>query len=206
LLHFVHNDVAVLLFLLFVINSPLTAQISPYNHPELKWLTIESKHAIVHFHEGGERTAREVAGIADLVYEPITSLYDYEPDGKINWIIRDHDDYSNGAAYYYDEKIEIWATPLDFELRGQHHWLYNVVTHEFTHMIQLGASRKGPRWMPQVYFQGFGYEPERRPDVLYGYPNAIASWPVIGTVIPMWFAEGTAQWPSGHDHAHPNPV
>ncbi|MCF7811709.1 hypothetical protein K9N50_12045, partial [bacterium] len=130
----------------------------------------------------------------DKIYKPITELYCYEPDSKVQWIVRDHDDYSNGASYYYDQKIEIWATALDYELRGQHPWLYNVVTHEFTHMVQLGASRKGPRWMPQVYLQYFGYEREKRPDVLYGYPNQIASWPIAGTVVPMWFAEGTAQF------------
>jgi len=145
--------VLIIIALLFVIAADGKAQQTPYNHPELKWMTIESERAVVHFHEGAERTAREVAGIADLIYEPITNLYDYEPDAKVHWIIRDHDDYSNGASYYYDQKIEIWASPLDFELRGQHHWLYNVVTHEFTHMIQLGASRKAPRWLPRSIFR-----------------------------------------------------
>ena len=28
------------------------------------------------------------------------------------------DDISNGAAYFYDNKIIIWTSPLDFELRG----------------------------------------------------------------------------------------
>jgi len=56
--------------------------------------------------------------------------------------------------------------------------------------------------MPGFYLQFIGYEPEKRPDVLYGYPNRIASWPVATTVIPMWFAEGTAQFQTrglGHD-------
>jgi len=178
------------------------AQFEQFNHPELKWQTIETEHYSVHFHEGAERTARILAGIAEEIYRPITELYDYKPDGKVHWIVRDHDDYSNGGTYYYDNKIVVWATPLDFELRGTHHWLYDVVTHEFTHLVQLGASRKGPRWLPGVYFQFIGYEDERRPDVLYGYPNRIGSWPVTGTVVPMWFAEGTAQFQTrglGHD-------
>lgn len=197
-----NTRIILILFILFFVSAlRVQAQRTEYNHPELIWRTIESEHAIVHFHDGAERVAREIAGIADHIYDPITRLYDYEPDAKVQWIVRDHDDYSNGATYYYDQKIEIWATALDFELRGQHHWLYNVVTHEFTHMIQLGASRKGPRWMPQLYFQYFGYEKNERQDVLYGYPNRIASFPIIGTVVPMWFAEGTAQFQlSGLDY------
>jgi len=172
------------------------AQFTVYNHPELKWQSIETKHFVAHFHQGTEYTARTVLGIGEQIYESVTSLYDYEPDGKVHFVIRDHDDYSNGGAWYYDNKIEIWAKPLDFELRGTHHWLYDVVTHEFTHIIQLGASRTGPRWMPGIYFQYIDYEPEKRPDVLYGYPNRIMSWPIAGTTVPMWFAEGTAQYQS----------
>lgn len=165
-----------------------------YNHPELHWYTISTEHCEVHFHDGTERTAREVARVLEEVYEPITSLYQYEPDGKVHFIIRDHDDNSNGAAYYYDQKVEIWAPALDFELRGTHDWIANVVTHEFSHIVSLGAARKFSRRLPAFYFQWIGYEKERRPDVIYGYPNVIVSYPFAGTVVPMWFAEGMAQY------------
>ncbi len=188
------NAIWLTVLLLMACSLPSFAQFNQHNHPELEWKTIETEHFSVHFHQGSERTARTIAAISETVYEPITSLYDYEPDTKVHWIVRDHDDYANGATYYYDNKIEIWATPLDFELRGTHHWLYDVISHEFTHMIQLGAARKAPRWLPGVYFQFIDYEPEKRPDVLYGYPHQIISWPTVGTVIPMWFAEGTAQY------------
>ena len=39
-----------------------------------------------------------------------------------------------------------------------------------------------------------GYKAERRPDVLYGYPNIIISTPYSGYVVPAWFAEGVAQY------------
>jgi len=171
----------------------LSAQPVEYNHPELEWLTIETDHFQVHYHKGAERTAALVAKIAEEIYLPITSLYLYEPDGKIHFIIRDHDDYSNGGAYYYDNKIEIWATPMDFVLRGSHNWLRNVVTHEFTHIISLGAARKLPRSIPAFYFQYIEYEPEKNPYVIYGFPNRIVSYPLAMTIIPNWLAEGVAQ-------------
>jgi Tol biopolymer transport system component len=148
----------------------------------------------VHFHDGAERTAKVVAKVAEEVYKPITSLYQYQPKGKYHFIIRDHDDYSNGAAFFYDNKIEIWATALDFELRGDHNWLRNVVTHEFTHMIQLQSARKIIQRIPALYFQAIGYEEDRRVDVLHGGPNVIASYPIAMTVMPGWFAEGVAQF------------
>ncbi|MFQ5628072.1 MAG: TolB family protein, partial [bacterium] len=160
----------------------------------MQWYTIETGHFLVHFHEGAERSAKVTAKVAEEVFEPVTALYDYKPDGKIQFVIRDHDDFSNGAAYYYDNKITIWASSLDFELRGSHNWLRNVVTHEFTHIIQLQAARKFSRKVPAFYLQGIGYEDETRAEDLYGFPNSIVSYPIALTVMPSWFAEGVAQF------------
>ena len=178
--------------LLFSLLTYLTAQ-SWYHHPELDWYTIETDHFIVHYHDDTRRSAQEAAVVAERIYGPLTELYQYEPDSKTHLIIQDTDDYSNGGAYYYDNKILLWAMPLDFDLRGSHRWMQNVLTHEFTHIIQLGASMKYPRSIPAAYLQILNYEDEARDDVLYGYPNTIVSYPMPGTVIPMWFAEGTAQ-------------
>lgn len=164
-----------------------------FNHPELKWRTTETEHFFIHFHQEEERTASIVGKIAEEIYLPVTALYRYVPDGKIHFIVRDHEDNSNGAAFYYDNKVEIWASSMDFVLRGSHNWLRNVVTHEFVHMISLGAARKMPRQIPAVYLQWIGYEKETRTDVIHGYPNTLVSFPIAGTVVPMWFAEGMTQ-------------
>lgn len=163
-------------------------------HPELEWKTIETDHFLIHYHDGAERTGKVVAKIAEDVYEPITSLYNHKPDQKVSFIIKDYDDYSNGAAYFYDNKVEIWAPSMDFDFRGTHNWLRNVITHEYTHIVQIQTSMKFGRRMPGFYLQWLGYESERRPDVLYGYPNVIVSYPISGFVIPAWFAEGVAQY------------
>lgn len=181
------------LVFIFAMIGISSAQPEAYNHPELNWKTIETAHFFVHFHDGAERTGKLVAKIAEDIYAPMTALYLYEPDGKIHFIVRDHDDYSNGGAFYYDNKVEIWATAMDFELRGTHNWLRNVVTHEFAHMISLGTARKMTRSVPAFYFQWLDYEDEKRPDVLRGYPNRLVSYPLAMTVIPPWFAEGVAQ-------------
>jgi hypothetical protein len=173
----------------------LSAQtIAGYNHPELDWRSMETEHFFVHYHQDEERTARSAAEVAEGVYDTVIALYGYRPDGKIHLIIKDYEDDSNGGAFYYDNKIEIWASAMDFALRGTHAWLTNVVTHELSHMISLGAGRKGPRQIPAIYFQWLGYEKEKRPDVIHGYPNRIVSYPFAGTVMPMWFAEGMAQF------------
>ena len=178
---------------LAVITTMAAAQ-EDYYHPELEWHTIETQHFFVHFHDGAERTARVIAKVAEEIYGPITSLYRHEPDEKVSFVVKDYDDYSNGGAYFFDNKIEIWASALDFDLRGTHNWLRNVISHEFTHVVQMQTAMKFGRQLPAFYLQWLGYESERRPDVLYGYPNVIVSYPISGISVPSWFAEGVAQY------------
>ncbi len=179
---------------------PLLAQPGEANHPELRWFTFKTDHFIVHYHQGTERTARKVAQIAEEVYPYITALYQYEPAEPVEFVIRDTDDYSNGGAYFYDNKIEIFSTNLDYVLRGTHDWLHDVVTHEFTHIISLQSALKFGRHVPAAWFQIFGYEKVRRPDVARGFPNVLVSYPISGVTIPGWFAEGVAQFQSPKKH------
>jgi len=165
-----------------------------YPHNHLEWYTIESDHFLVHFQEGSSRPAQVASRIAEEVYGPITELYGHEPAHKVSILIIDRLDYSNGAAFFYDNKIEIWLPALDTPLRGTHNWLRNVITHEFAHIVQLQASMKKSRRHPASYIQWLSYEDVRRPDVLYGFPNGIITYPLAGISMPAWLAEGTAQY------------
>ncbi|OUW38110.1 MAG: hypothetical protein CBD44_01800 [Flavobacteriaceae bacterium TMED184] len=180
-------------FVFFVQISIIFGQ-ARYNHPELEWYTFETEHFNIHYHIGTEISAREAATVAEFIYPKITEFYDFEPEDKTDIILKDTDDYSNGAAYYYDNKIVIWASPLNFELRGSHRWLQNVITHEYAHIVSLQKSMKFGTKIPGAYLQFMGYEKEKRKDVLYGYPKTLISYPVPGTVVPPWLAEGVAQF------------
>ena len=185
-----------MIFILFVIiasNAALFGQ-AKYNHPELDWYTFETKNFKIHYHDGTEVSAREAATVAEMIFPKITDFYDFIPETKTDIILKDTDDYSNGAAYYYDNKIVIWASPVNFELRGRHRWLQNVITHEYAHIVSLQKSMKMGNKIPGAYFQFMGYEKEKRKDVLYGFPNSLVSYPIPGTVVPPWLAEGIAQY------------
>jgi hypothetical protein len=170
------------------------AQSIEYNHPELEWVTFETEHFVIHHTVGLEDVADLAARIAEEIHDPLCNLYNYRPDTKVSLIFQDTDDIANAASYFQSNKIKFWVTSMNWDFRGTHNWLRNVVTHEYTHMIQLGASRKWTRHIPAFYGQVIGYEKERRPDVLYGYPNTLISWPLPSVTVPGWFAEGTAQF------------
>ncbi len=176
----------------------LQAQISPsaydYPHRHLPWYTLESEHFLVHFQEGGSRAARVASRVAEEVYPHITRLYEQEPDSKVSIVLNDREDYSNGAAYFFDNMIQIWVPSLHTPFRGTHNWMRDVITHEFTHIVQLQASMKKGRKVPAVYLQWMSYEDVRRPDILYGYPNGILTHPFASVSVPAWLAEGAAQY------------
>lgn len=164
-----------------------------YNHPELVWKTYETEHFIFHYHNGTERSTLRFAEAGEKVYKPVTELYRYEPPKKLHIIVADYDDTANGGAYYYTDKIVLWAPSFDTELRGNHYWYSNVFAHEFTHMVHLQVSRKTSQLIPGIYLQWTGYETEKREDVLTGFPNVLTSTNIPFNIIPPWFAEGIAQ-------------
>jgi len=178
-----------------IIIAVLAASLSWAQNPShLRWRVIETEHFSVYYHQGLEEFAREASEVAEAVYGPVTELYGYRPKGKVHLVVRDDLDYANGVSFFYQDKIEIWATGLDVELRGTTDWLWNVITHEFVHMVSLQLAMRYPKFMPALYLQVFGYQPETRKDILVGYPYIMASYPLPGVVVPMWFAEGTAQY------------
>ena len=181
------------IFIYIILSHFIYAQ-GYYNHPEINWRTFETDNFQIHFYESTEGTAREGAFVAEKIYPFIINLYEYKPEQKTDIIFLDTDDISNGAAYYYDNKIFIWASPMDFELRGSHRWLQNVITHEFAHIVSMQKSMKAGLRFPGAYVQWLGYEEEKRKDVLYGYPNRLMSYAIPVTVVPPWLAEGTAQF------------
>jgi hypothetical protein len=191
------------LFLVAVLGVALVpVHTRAWNQSEIPWMTISTEHFNIQYHPGLEQYAAQAAEIAESVYGPITDLYGYKPDGKIYFNISDKEDESQGSTYFYLNRIDITATPLDFAFRGSSAWLSDVITHEFAHMVSVQSSFKFPRWMPSFYFQAVNFEKEKRPDVINGYPNVMVSVPIPGELLPNWFAEGIAQYqcrPARHD-------
>jgi len=190
-----------IILLLINIATSLFAQNQPH-HPELEWKTLETEHFIFHFHPGTEWSVQMAMKVAESVYPYVTGLYNFEPKEKTQIIIQDTDDYANGGAYYFDNKIMIWASPLEFDLRGNHQWMWNVFTHEFSHIISLGASMKYPINIPMFYVQWIDREVPMKENIILEYPKGIGSFPIANSIVPMWWAEGVAQYQyehAGHD-------
>lgn len=114
-----------LLLLALFSTMGLQAQTNPefydYSYNHLQWYTIESEHFMVHFQEGNSRSAQVVSRIAEEIYDPITELYQHKPDSKVNIVLKDREDYSNGAAYFSITKL-IFGFP-----RLIHHYVVRII-------------------------------------------------------------------------------
>lgn len=148
--------------------------------------TIITDHFRVHFMPGAEGTARRVAETAEEVFAPLATAYDYFEDFQtIHVLVLDTSDMlGNGSADYYSNTIFIWATNLDFELRGSHDWIRNVLTHELNHIITLNKARhKWPFQFALIEVSRY----DANPDISF-------SFPLYHLNAPRGWSEGIAQY------------
>lgn len=146
----------------------LVAQISiGLNHPELEWKVRQTEYFQIVFHQGIELLAEEAAGIAEEIYEPITTDLGVEPSHKTTIILSDYDDISNGLSYPLGHYIFLWTQPLKKYTTGRMRWLRRVIAHEFVHQVNFWGLRN---------FLG-------------------TAWELLGLgFMPVWFIEGVAQY------------
>jgi Tol biopolymer transport system component len=150
-----------------------------------KTFTIESRHFTIHYTQGLEGVAREAGAQFEHLYTIFSKTYNLVPPSKTTILVLDGE-LTNGFAAWNYNFITIWCHDLDWNLRGTHDWLKGVCTHEYAHIISITSSLKFPPALP--YFQvGFFSHPNvrQRLEALHVIP---------GEILPMWFAEGIAQY------------
>lgn len=142
--------------------------------PNEHWRTITTPHFYVHFPAELEGVARRAGGSAESAYAKLQPLLK-APRGRIDLVLTDHVDYSNGYAYVSPSpRIVVFARPPvdDRTLRFRDDWLDLVIQHELVHVFHLDRTRGWWRAAQAV----FGRQPLL-------FPNAWA---------PSWLLEGLA--------------
>lgn len=80
-----------------------------------------------------------LAGIAETAWERLAATTGYKPMERIRIVFHDQDDYANGWAFPANNWVNIWLSPMPFELRGGGDWVRNVLSHELAHIFTLRA-------------------------------------------------------------------
>jgi hypothetical protein len=157
--------------------------VSGFNHPEINWRTVTSDHFAVHFYDNTEPFVSPAIAIAEEVYPGLNEAYGFFTTKKIDIVLADYDDYTNGFADWLGGGVMIWTPDGAFSFRGNTTWLRNVLTHELTHIITMRKAQG----MQMVDFNVSATI--LRPGLMGQAGRAMPAM----NIFPNWFAEGLAQ-------------
>jgi hypothetical protein len=141
---------------LFVDARPCAAA----NDPGLLWQSLETKHFRITFYSGERQIAEHVADIAETVYDRLGDDMAAYPTERVEIALTDQSESANGSATALPFNIvNLYVTaPEDLSpLSDVDDWYLELLTHEYTHTLQLGQVRGFPAlvnailgrtWMP----------------------------------------------------------
>jgi len=144
--------------------------------PDEEWRTLETPHFRVTYPDGLLDLAQRAGDRGETAWDLLTARFLDPPTGKVDLLVSDHADVSNGYAQVFpSNRIVVFAPPpVDgFTLAHMDEWMELVITHELVHIFQqdlslgLGGALRGV----------FGRVPLR--------------WPFFpGLATPGWTVEG----------------
>ncbi len=108
--------------------------------PYLEWYTVKSPHFRVHYHGGLEDIAQRTASSAESVYERLVPQLGWVPKEVTEIVVTDDTDSANGSASTLPyNTVRLFATaPDDMSPLGDYdNWINELVTHEYTHILQI---------------------------------------------------------------------
>lgn len=157
--------------------APAAAQVPP----DERWRTLETEHFRVTFPDSLEPLGRRAADRAERAYAELAGTFIEAPEGRIDLLVTDHTDASNGFAQVWpSNRIVVFARPpVDALGLGYFDdWLELVITHELAHVVHLDHTANPLGTVVR--------------GVLGRVPMEWPAFPGLGT--PRWLTEGLATW------------
>jgi len=108
--------------------------------PYLEWYTIKTPHFRVHYHGGLEDIAQLTASSAEAVHARLMPQLGWSPKQVTEIAVTDDTDSANGSAATLPyNMVRLFATaPDDMSPLGDYdNWINELVTHEYTHILQI---------------------------------------------------------------------
>ncbi len=116
------------------------APVARAGDPYLEWYTLQTPHFRVHFHGGLEDIAQRTASSAESVYERLVPQLGWSPSQATEIVVTDDTDSANGSASTLPyNTVRLFATaPDDMSPLGDYdNWINELITHEYTHILQI---------------------------------------------------------------------
>ena len=154
---------------------PAAAQVPP----DESWRMVETDHFRITFPDRLEELGRRAGELAEWAYRELTAQFREGPSGRIDVVLTDHSDFSNGfATIWPSNRIVLFARPPADHLALAYFddWLELLITHELAHVFHLD----------------YGGTLGRIFRTLLGRAQTSFTFP--GVVVPGWVTEGVATW------------
>jgi len=144
---------------------------------DLTWVSRESEHFIVHYHDGETVLAEKSLHVAEAVYQKLTPMFGWQPRVKTEIILSDETDASNGfATPFPSNRITLFISQPHAvnSLEDHDGWLETLILHEFVHILHMDKVAGDGKGMRSI----FGRFPLLFPNVF----------------MPAWMHEGLATY------------
>ncbi len=145
--------------------------------PSLRWTTLTTQHFLIHHHQGEEAIAARCAVLAEDIHGRLAPRMGWTPRERTHLVLVDAMDFANGFATLFPaNRIVIYLTPplgeTGFGMTPYDDWLRLVITHEYTHILQLDMVDYLPRYLRMILGRFY-------------FPNEFQ---------PLWLIEGLATY------------
>ena len=127
-----------------LVSAPATAG----GVPAEVWRTIETEHFRVHYHRGVAAIAEDVAVLCEQAHAALVPYFGFEPPRRTHVVLMDEADFANGFASVVPfNRMTLLAVPPESDgTRGDtDHWMYELIVHEYAHVLHLAQLRGLPR-------------------------------------------------------------
>ena len=128
------------------------ARAQPYD-PAFRWRTLETPRFRVHYHQGEEDLAQQVAREAERAHFVLSPRLGWDP-GRTEIVLSDDVDDANGSATPVPyNTVRLFAVPPSArsELQAYRSWLRQLVQHEYTHILHLDHVGGVPRAFDRIF-------------------------------------------------------
>lgn len=122
--------------------------------PTLEWHTLVGPHFTVAYPAGEEKLAAHMLDVAEDTAAKLDPWLGWHPDDKVQLVLTDHVDEPNGLTTPFPrDHVELFVTPPDAldTLEDFDDWFRLLITHEYTHVLQLDKATGAPGFLRDIY-------------------------------------------------------
>ena len=117
--------------------------------PFLDWQTLSTEHFNIHFAPKQRELASTTARLAERLHRELAPQLDWQPAEPTEIVLADDSDFANGSANPLPfNQIDLIVSPPEagafLEITDETDWLYQVLRHEYVHILQLDAATGAP--------------------------------------------------------------